>query len=49
VQSITWNNQTFTIGQEGVAGPMMTRLYEEYTGIQTGDKPDNFGWLREIR
>jgi branched-chain amino acid aminotransferase len=33
---------------EGKTGPLATRLYDELTSIQYGDKPDSHGWLSKI-
>lgn len=37
----------WTIGG-GVRGPVTSRLHEELTGIQTGTRPDPFGWVHKI-
>ncbi|MEU9572339.1 branched-chain amino acid aminotransferase [Streptomyces massasporeus] len=37
----------WTIGG-GVRGPVTSRLHEELSGIQTGTRPDPFGWVHKI-
>jgi branched-chain amino acid aminotransferase len=37
----------WTIGTDE-AGPVTRRLHEELTGIQSGAKPDPFGWIRKV-
>ncbi|MEU1851468.1 branched-chain amino acid aminotransferase [Streptomyces sp. NPDC019990] len=37
----------WTIGG-GVRGPVTSRLHDELTGIQTGKRPDPFGWVHKI-
>lgn len=41
-------NKTFTYGNGVDAGPVCTRLYNEYTAIQFGESPDPFGWTEVI-
>jgi branched-chain amino acid aminotransferase len=41
-------NKTFSYGNGADAGPVCTRLYNEYTAIQFGEKPDPFGWTTVI-
>ncbi|QVQ51628.1 branched-chain amino acid aminotransferase [Spiractinospora alimapuensis] len=38
----------FVIG-DGKAGPVTMRLREELVGIQYGERPDPFGWIRPMR
>ena len=35
-------------GSEDKAGPVITKLYQNLTGIQYGDIEDKFKWLVEI-
>ena len=48
VSRITYRDTEFTYGSDAEAGPMLTKLYEEYSGIQTGQKPDIFNWLVDV-
>lgn len=38
-------NIIYEYGDPAVAGPKMMRLYKKLTAIQTGDEPDEFGWV----
>ena len=35
---------SYKFGEEGVAGPISTKLYERLTGIQKGEVEDKFNW-----
>lgn len=37
---------TYTYGEAGNPGPIITKLYETLVGIQTGDLEDPFGWVK---
>jgi len=37
---------TYTYGNAGNPGPIITKLYETLVGIQTGDLEDPFGWVK---
>jgi branched-chain amino acid aminotransferase len=38
-------NEIFTYSEDGEAGPVCKKLYEELIAIQFGDKPDQHGWM----
>jgi len=38
------NGHRYEYAMNGEAGPISQRLYEQLTGIQTGDREDKFGW-----
>jgi branched-chain amino acid aminotransferase len=38
-------NTIYKYGDPDVAGPKMMKLYKKLVGIQTGDEPDEFGWI----
>lgn len=48
VGSITFRDRKAVYASNGVAGETCTALYNRLTGIQTGDAPDPFGWVRVI-
>ena len=48
IRSITHGEITKVYAESGKAGPYCTALYEKLTGIQVGDEPDSYGWLRSI-
>lgn len=37
------------IVNNGKSGPLSLKLYDTITGIQYGEKPDNFGWIYKIK
>jgi branched-chain amino acid aminotransferase len=39
------NNMIYEYCKDGVPGPVSMKLYEKLTSIQTGDEPDQFGWV----
>jgi branched-chain amino acid aminotransferase len=47
--SITYGSKEFKFGDGVHAGPILTKLYETYYGIQTGKEKDPFGWLVEVK
>jgi branched-chain amino acid aminotransferase len=40
--------KTYTISKDGLPGAVSKRLYEQLTGIQTGEIPDPYGWIEVI-
>jgi branched-chain amino acid aminotransferase len=48
ISDITYREKIISYTKDGKAGPKLTNLYERYTGIQTGNEPDIFGWLTEV-
>ena len=48
VCSIHYRDKIFTFCDPDKAGPVLTRLYEYLTKLQTGEIKDTFGWLHEI-
>jgi len=36
------------IVNENRTGPLAQRLFDEITGIQSGERPDPFGWVRRV-
>ncbi|HPI22335.1 MAG TPA: hypothetical protein PLE73_04015, partial [Spirochaetota bacterium] len=48
VNLIRYRDRDFTFGKPDVAGPMLTKLYEQLTGIQYGEIEDRHGWLDVI-
>lgn len=48
VCSITYKGKDFTFGSPNEAGPVITKLYDRLTKIQTGEFEDRHGWLFEI-
>ncbi|NMB66050.1 MAG: branched-chain amino acid aminotransferase [Spirochaetes bacterium] len=49
VCSILYRDKVFTFCDEEKAGPIITKLYEYLTKLQTGEIKDTFGWLHEIK
>lgn len=49
VCSIHYRDKVFTFCDEEKAGPIITKLYEYLTKLQTGEIKDTFGWLHEIK
>ena len=47
VGSVTWKDETFTIGSGG-PGQLTTRLRDQLVAIQRGSAPDNHGWVRRL-
>jgi branched-chain amino acid aminotransferase len=48
VSEITYREKVINYTKDGKAGPKLTKLYEQFTGIQIGNEPDVFGWLTEV-
>lgn len=48
VCSITYRTKEFTFGSPDKAGPVITKLYDRLTKIQTGEFEDRHGWLIEV-
>ena len=42
-----YKGKDYTVG-DGKLGKITKYVYDELTGIQTGVKPDEFGWVEEI-
>lgn len=40
--------KTYKFFDDGIVGPVCTRLYQHYTGIQNGEIPDEHGWCYEV-
>ncbi len=40
--------KTYIISKDGMPGAVSKRLYEQLTGIQTGEVPDPYGWIEVI-
>jgi branched-chain amino acid aminotransferase len=49
VNLIRFRDRDYTFGDGEHAGPVITRLYERLTRIQTGDHEDKNGWLFEVK
>ncbi|MBN1500145.1 MAG: branched-chain amino acid aminotransferase [Spirochaetes bacterium] len=49
VRNIVYRDQEYNFAPDGKPGPVLTSLYEKYTGIQLGNIEDKFGWLHEIK
>ena len=47
IGTLGWQNRRMVVGGGGI-GPLTQRLYDELTGIQTGARPDLFGWRMEV-
>ncbi|MQA93610.1 MAG: branched-chain amino acid aminotransferase [Streptosporangiales bacterium] len=47
VDRVKGRDVEWTIG-DGSPGPVTTRLREELTGIQLGERPDPYGWVHKI-
>jgi len=48
VESIDYRGKRFVFIKDGKPGPKCTQLYEILSGIQTGDREDPYGWIKEI-
>ncbi len=48
VESITLRGEEIVYLADGKPGPHCTALYNALTGLQFGDLPDKYGWVREI-
>ncbi len=49
VHLIHYNGKDYTFHKENEAGPVITSLYEAFTGIQKGEVKDSHNWLFEIK
>ncbi|MEW6374410.1 MAG: branched-chain amino acid aminotransferase [Thermodesulfobacteriota bacterium] len=47
IGEIHHNNTSMTIN-DGITGPFSQKLYDEITGIQYGEKEDEFGWCYSV-
>ena len=48
VGQLEYQGSTYDIG-DGSAGPTALKLFDELMGIQYGPRPDDFGWVKELR
>lgn len=48
VEEIALGDKIIKYGTPGEIGPISKKLYDQLTGIQYGDLPDPYGWVREI-
>lgn len=48
VESITHRDKEYIYCKGGVAGPIVTKLYEKLCAIQMGDAEDPYGWTEAI-
>jgi branched-chain amino acid aminotransferase len=48
IGSITYRDRKVVYSQDGEPGPICTRLYKQLRGIQRGEVPDPYGWVRCI-
>ncbi len=49
VTLIHYNGKDYRFGNDETAGPVITKLYKNLTGIQYGEIEDKFGWLLEVK
>lgn len=49
VTLIHYEGKDYRFGNDETAGPMITKLYKNLTGIQYGEIEDKFGWLLEVK
>jgi branched-chain amino acid aminotransferase len=49
VNHIKFRDRIYTFGDGDEPGPVIKKLYERLTKIQTGDLEDKFGWLKEVK
>lgn len=49
VTEIRYKDKDFNFGSAEKAGPVITKLYQNLTGIQYGDIEDKFNWLMEVK
>lgn len=49
IHLIHYNGTDYTFHKEDKAGPVITSLYETFTGIQKGEIEDSHNWLFEIK
>lgn len=48
VNEIVRGDQVIKVGPREGAGPVLQKLYDNYTAIQWGEAPDPFGWTVEL-
>jgi len=48
IGSIDYREKKFVFGDGANPGPVISKLYENYVGIQTGQLPDIFNWLVDV-
>ena len=48
IESITYRGKEIVYLADGKPGPHCTALYEALTGIQFGERPDPYGWTKQI-
>ncbi len=48
VNEITRGQTVYRIGPERGCLPILQKLYDRITAIQTGDGPDDHGWMKEV-
>jgi branched-chain amino acid aminotransferase len=48
IESISHHGKEIVYLKDGKPGPHCTALYEALTGIQFGERPDPYGWTKEI-
>ena len=41
-------NKSYVIAKNGKPGPVCEKLYNKLRGIQYGDEPDKYGWVKVI-
>ncbi|HOT44313.1 MAG TPA: branched-chain amino acid aminotransferase [Spirochaetota bacterium] len=49
VNLIRFRDRNYTFGNGDEPGPVVKKLYDRLTKIQTGDYEDKFGWLYEVK
>ncbi|MBN2159346.1 MAG: branched-chain amino acid aminotransferase [Spirochaetes bacterium] len=49
VNLIRYRDREYSFGDTEDAGPVIKKLYDRLTRIQTGDYEDKFGWLYEVK
>ena len=49
IKSIFYRDKDYVFCDGDEAGPVITDLYNRFVKIQTGEDPDKFGWLDEIK
>jgi branched-chain amino acid aminotransferase len=47
VGELRWKDRDIIINQNEI-GPLSQRLYDELTGIQSGQRPDPYGWIERL-
>ncbi len=48
VRRIVWRDREVVYAPDGEPGPRCVQLYETLKGIQEGDRPDPYGWIRRV-